>query len=97
MKEIKPKYDFKEVEEGKYDFWLNGGFFTAGDLTIIHDIYDECIRRGMKPVRNTGKYPHPTDVRKRIVNGMKTGYLFEYSWFPESILRKCSVFTLKQR
>ena len=33
MKEIKPKYDFKEVEEGKYDFWLNGGFFTAGDLT----------------------------------------------------------------
>lgn len=71
--------------------------FTAGDLTIIHDIYDECIRRGMKPVRNTGKYPHPTDVRKRIVSGMKTGYLFEYSWFPESILRKCSVFTLKER
>ena len=33
MKEIKPKYDFKEVEEGKYDFWLQGGFFTAGDLT----------------------------------------------------------------
>ena len=33
MKEIKPKYDFKEVEEGKYDFWLEGGYFTAGDLT----------------------------------------------------------------
>ena len=33
MKEIKPKYDFKEVEEGKYDFWLQGGYFTAGDLT----------------------------------------------------------------
>ena len=33
MKEIKPKYDFKEVEEGNYDFWLKGGFFTAGDLT----------------------------------------------------------------
>ena len=33
MKEIKPKYDFKEVEEGKYDFWLNGGFFTAGDTS----------------------------------------------------------------
>jgi len=30
-KELKPKYDFKEVEEGKYDFWLKGGFFTAGD------------------------------------------------------------------
>lgn len=30
-KELKPKYDFKEVENGKYDFWLKGGFFTAGD------------------------------------------------------------------
>ena len=30
-KELKPKYDFIEVEEGKYDFWLKGGFFTAGD------------------------------------------------------------------
>ena len=30
-KELKPKYDFKEVEEGKYDFWLEGGFFEAGD------------------------------------------------------------------
>ncbi len=32
-KELKPKYDFKEVEKGKYDFWLKGGFFTAGDLS----------------------------------------------------------------
>ncbi len=30
-KELKPKYDFKEVEAGKYDFWLKGGFFEAGD------------------------------------------------------------------
>ena len=30
-KELKPKYDFKEVETGKYDFWLKGGFFQAGD------------------------------------------------------------------
>ncbi len=30
-KELKPKYDFKEVEQGKYDFWLKGGFFEAGD------------------------------------------------------------------
>ncbi len=30
-KELKPKYDFKEVEEGKYDFWLKGGFFESGD------------------------------------------------------------------
>ncbi len=28
---LKTKYDFKEVEEGKYDFWLKGGFFEAGD------------------------------------------------------------------
>ncbi len=25
------KYDHKKVEENKYDFWLKGGFFTAGD------------------------------------------------------------------
>ena len=30
-KELKPKYDFKEVEEGKYEFWLKGGYFEAGD------------------------------------------------------------------
>lgn len=30
-KELKPKYDFKEVEEGKYDFWIKNGFFEAGD------------------------------------------------------------------
>ena len=30
-KELKPKYDFKEVEQGKYDFWIKGGFFEAGD------------------------------------------------------------------
>ena len=32
-KELKPKYDFKEVENGKYDFWLKGGFFEAGDTS----------------------------------------------------------------
>ncbi len=31
MKELKPKYDPKEVEQGKYDFWLKGKFFEAGD------------------------------------------------------------------
>ena len=30
-KELKPKYDFKEVESGKYDYWLKNGFFEAGD------------------------------------------------------------------
>ena len=33
MKEFKPKYDFKEVENGKYDFWLKGGYFKAGDIS----------------------------------------------------------------
>lgn len=33
MKEMKPKYDFNEVESGKYDFWLKGGYFTAGDIS----------------------------------------------------------------
>ncbi len=31
MKDLKPKYDPKEVEEGKYEFWRKGGFFTSGD------------------------------------------------------------------
>ena len=31
MKELKTKYDPKEVEAGKYDFWLKGKFFEAGD------------------------------------------------------------------
>ena len=31
MKNLNPKYDHKSVEEGKYDFWLKGGFFEAGD------------------------------------------------------------------
>lgn len=30
MKNLSPKYDHKAVEEGKYDFWLKGGFFEAG-------------------------------------------------------------------
>ena len=33
MKEMKTKYDHKEVEEGKYNFWLKGGYFTAGDTS----------------------------------------------------------------
>ena len=33
MKELKPKYDHFEVEEGKYDFWLKGKYFESGDLS----------------------------------------------------------------
>ena len=32
-KELSTKYDFKEVEKDKYDFWLEGGFFTSGDIS----------------------------------------------------------------
>lgn len=38
MKEFKimePKYNHKEVENGKYDYWLKEGFFTSGDNTKI--------------------------------------------------------------
>lgn len=30
-KELSSKYDFNDVENGKYEFWLKGGFFEAGD------------------------------------------------------------------
>ena len=30
-KELKNKYNSKEVEQGKYEFWLEGGFFKSGD------------------------------------------------------------------
>lgn len=33
MKNLSPKYDHKAVEEGKYDFWLKGGFFEVGDTS----------------------------------------------------------------
>ena len=34
LKDLAPKYDFKKVEEGKYDFWLKNEFFKAkGDIT----------------------------------------------------------------
>ena len=29
MKEMKQKYDFREVEEGKYDTWVNAGYYNA--------------------------------------------------------------------
>lgn len=33
MKELSTKYDHKMVEAGKYDFWLKGEFFKAGDTS----------------------------------------------------------------
>ena len=32
-KELSPKYDHKAVENNKYDFWKNNGFFKSGDKT----------------------------------------------------------------
>ena len=33
MKELEKKYNHKQVEENKYDFWLEGGYFKSGDKT----------------------------------------------------------------
>lgn len=33
MKTLNTKYDHFEVEKGKYQFWLKGDYFAAGDLT----------------------------------------------------------------
>ncbi|MBQ6532303.1 MAG: valine--tRNA ligase [Solobacterium sp.] len=33
MKNLAPKYDHHSVEEGKYDSWVEKGYFTAGDLS----------------------------------------------------------------
>ena len=33
MKELDKKYNHLEIEKGKYDFWLKGGYFKSGDLS----------------------------------------------------------------
>jgi valyl-tRNA synthetase len=33
MNELSKKYDHQLVENGKYDYWKNGGFFKSGDLS----------------------------------------------------------------
>ncbi len=33
MKELAPKYNHLEVEQGKYQEWVNKGYFTSGDIT----------------------------------------------------------------
>ena len=32
LKDLPIKYDFKEVEQGKYEEWVEKGYFTAGDI-----------------------------------------------------------------
>lgn len=37
MENFKPKYDFKEVEDKRYDKWVESGYFQAGkDQTKNH-------------------------------------------------------------
>ena len=33
LKDLPIKYDFKTVEEGKYQTWIKNGYFTAGDIS----------------------------------------------------------------
>ena len=33
LKDLSTKYDFKSVEEGKYDKWVKEGYFKAGDIS----------------------------------------------------------------
>lgn len=33
MSELAKKYEFKDVEEGKYQKWIDEGYFTAGDIS----------------------------------------------------------------
>ena len=32
-KQMAPKYEHKQVESGKYEYWLKNGFFEAGDIS----------------------------------------------------------------
>ena len=33
LKDLETKYDFKKVEDGKYEKWLEGGYFSCGDIS----------------------------------------------------------------
>lgn len=67
--------------------------FTSGDIDTLHKIYDECIKRGMKPLHNT----HPINILQRVRNGMRTKYLFDILVCSESILKRLSLYKLKER
>lgn len=66
--------------------------FCSGDLTILHEIYDRAVLKGMKPVKVT----HPLNILRRIRNGMRTKYLFTITVVPDSIYGKISIYTLKK-
>ena len=68
MKELKAKYDFNEVEKDKYDFWLKGGFFEAGDKS------KEPFTIVIPPPNVTGKLHlgHAWDVSLQDISMGKT-------------------------
>ena len=79
MKNLKPKYDFKEVEQGKYDFWLKGGFFTAGDKS------KEPFTIVIPPPNVTGKLHlgHSWDTTLQdIIIRMKRMQGYDALWVP---------------
>ena len=72
----------------KYDTTI----FSSGDLDILHEIYDECVKRGMKPV----KFNHPSNVLQRIRNGLRLNMYFDRFVCGESILRRVTFYQLKE-
>ncbi|HQD92180.1 MAG TPA: class I tRNA ligase family protein, partial [Bacilli bacterium] len=33
LKDLPTRYDFNQVESGKYQEWVKNGFFTSGDMS----------------------------------------------------------------
>ena len=72
----------------KYDIKL----FSSGDLNILHEIYDECIKRGMKPV----KTHHPLNILQRVRNGLRSNFYFNRITVSDSILKRMTFYELKE-
>lgn len=84
----------KLVESVAKELCISKGIdgFTSGDLYELHEIYEECIKRGMKPVHNS----HPSNVIQRIRNGMRTGFYFNITVIPSFFGRKACIYQLKK-
>lgn len=68
--------------------------FDNGSLDIIHEIYDECVKQGLRcPCKLYNGAPHPLDIRDRIIKAMKTGYYFTYT----HINKRFTIYTLKEK
>lgn len=77
-KEICLKYDIK--------------MFSSGDLNMLHEIYDECIKRGMKPV----KISHPLNIIQRVRNGLRSNIYFNRLVAGDCILKRITFYELKE-